>query len=297
MTTYRVRHRTTYRYDSPVASGQTLCHLLPRADAPGQQVLSAALTVEPDADEVSEHLDAFGNRVSIVWFHLPHRELTIVAESVVSVSPPPPGLPWSPPWEEAVATRAADLSPAGLHAREVALGSPYASCSDAVRTFAAPSFPAGRPLAECLADLGTRIHQEFAFDPVATDVATPLEEVLAARRGVCQDFAHLAVAACRCHGLAARYVSGYLETAPPPGQARLQGADASHAWLSVWVPGWGWLDADPTNDQVPVQRHVTVAWGRDYGDVAPVRGLVFGPVAGQELEVAVDVVPLEPDVL
>ncbi len=257
----------------------------------------STLTAEPDADEVSDHLDSFGNRVTIVWFHQPHRELSLVAESAVRVSSLPPELPPSPPWEDAVAARAADHTPAGLLAREVSLGSPFASCTDAVRDFAAPTFTPGRPVAECLADLCRRIHDEFLFDPVATDVATPVEDVLAARRGVCQDFAHLAVAACRCAGLAARYVSGYLETEPPPGMPRLQGADASHAWLSVWVPGWGWLDGDPTNDQVPVQRHVTVAWGRDYSDVAPVRGLVFGPVAGQQLEVAVDVVPVEPDVL
>jgi transglutaminase-like putative cysteine protease len=297
MTTYRVRHRTTYRYDAPVASGQTICHLFPRADAPGQQLLSSDLRVDPEADELSEHLDSFGNRVSIVWIHQPHRELTVVAESAVRVAVAPAGLPPSPPWEEAVAARAADRSPAGLHAREMALGSPYASYSESVRAFAEPSFWPGRPAAECLADLCRRIYGEFAFDPVATDVATPLDDVLVARRGVCQDYAHLAVAACRCFGLAARYVSGYLETEPPPGMPRLQGADASHAWLSVWVPGWGWLDADPTNDQVPVQRHVTVAWGRDYSDVAPVRGLVFGPLAGQHLDVAVDVVPVDPDVL
>jgi transglutaminase-like putative cysteine protease len=295
--TYHVRHRTTYGYDGPVASGQTICRLHPRADAPGQQVLSSELTVDPAADEVSEHLDAFGNRVSIVWIHQPHRELTIVAESVVRLSPPPPGLPDSPPWEQAAAARTADRTPAGLHAREMALGSPYSACSDDVRAFAEPSFAPGRPVAECLADLCHRIHDGFVFDPVATDVATPLEDVLAARRGVCQDYAHLAVAACRCAGLAARYVSGYLETQPPPGMPRLQGADASHAWLSVWVPGWGWLDADPTNDQVPVQRHVTVGWGRDYSDVAPVRGLVFGPLAGQHLDVAVDVVPIDIDLL
>jgi transglutaminase-like putative cysteine protease len=159
MTTYRVVHRTSYRYATPVASGQTICHLLPRHDAAGQHVLSAQLRVEPGADEVSEHLDAFGNRVSLVWFHQPHRELTIVAESVVHVAPPPPGLPPSPPWEEAVAARAADLSPAGLQARDVALGSPYATCTDEVREFGQVSFPPGRPVAECLADLCHRVHE------------------------------------------------------------------------------------------------------------------------------------------
>jgi transglutaminase-like putative cysteine protease len=150
-------------------------------------------------------------------------------------------------------------------------------------------FLPGRPVVDALRHLCHRIFHEFAFDPAATDVSTPLDRVLAERGGVCQDFAHLAIAVCRSRGVAARYVSGYIETDPPPGVERSIGADASHAWLSVWVPDAGWVDLDPTNDQLPTTRHVTVAWGRDYRDVAPVRGVVIGPSATQAMDVSVDV--------
>ena len=156
-------------------------------------------------------------------------------------------------------------------------------------TYAAPSFPPGRPVVEAVTDLTTRIFTDFTFDPAFSDVSTPLAEVLDHRRGVCQDFAHLAIGCLRSVGLPARYVSGYIETEAPPGQPKLVGADASHAWCATYVPGWGWLDLDPTNDQVAPARHVTVAWGRDYRDVAPLRGVVVGPAAPQELAVAVDV--------
>jgi transglutaminase-like putative cysteine protease len=151
------------------------------------------------------------------------------------------------------------------------------------------AFVPGRPVVEALRALCHEIFSSFTFDPAATDITTPLDDVLAHRGGVCQDFAHLAIAACRSRGLPARYVSGYIETDPPAGEARTIGADASHAWLSVWTPDLGWIDFDPTNDQLPPSRHVTVAWGRDYGDVAPVRGVVIGPSATQSMTVSVDV--------
>ena len=160
----------------------------------------------------------------------------------------------------------------------------------AFREYAAPSFPLGRPLLEAMADLNRRIHQEFTYDPHFTTVATPLNQVLTEQRGVCQDFAHLAMACLRAWGLAARYVSGYLETLPPPGQPRLIGADASHAWLAVYVPGVGWAEFDPTNDCMPGEQHITLAWGRDYGDVAPLKGVMTGG-GSHSLEVSVDVAP------
>ncbi len=186
----------------------------------------------------------------------------------------------------------ADRSPDGLLARQCALASTLVAVQDDVREFARPSFPPGRPLHEGVIDLSHRIFTDFAFDPGFTDVTTPLTEVLGSRRGVCQDFAHLAIGSLRSLGLPARYVSGYIDTDPPPGEPKLTGSDASHAWLAVYVPGHGWFDVDPTNDQAPPGRHVTVAWGRDYADVAPVRGVVFGPVVNQELDVAVDVTRL-----
>ena len=153
-------------------------------------------------------------------------------------------------------------------------------------------FVPGRPLLDVVARLSTRIHTALEFDSAVSDVSTPLAEVLRARRGVCQDFAHLMLAALRGRGLAGRYVSGYLETVPPPGQPKLAGTDASHAWCGVWDPVLGWFDVDPTNDQLPPRRHVTCAWGRDYFDVAPVRGVVIGPMAPQTLHVGVDVTAL-----
>jgi transglutaminase-like putative cysteine protease len=179
-----------------------------------------------------------------------------------------------------------------LSVRSFLGSSPYvrlAEHGEALREFSGRSFVPGRPVVDATRDLCHQIFSTFTFDPSFSDVSTPLSRVLEARRGVCQDFAHLAAGALRSVGLAARYVSGYLETSPPPGRPRLIGADASHAWCSVWVPDLGWVDFDPTNDHLPVDRHVTVAWGRDYGDVAPARGVIIGPQAHQQLTVAVDV--------
>jgi transglutaminase-like putative cysteine protease len=177
-------------------------------------------------------------------------------------------------------------------ARQFVLDSPCAVVVPGVRAFAAPSFPPGRRLDEAVADLSARIHHEFEFDPASTTIATPVAEVLAQRHGVCQDFAHLAIACLRAMGRPARYVSGYLETQPPPGQPRLQGADVSHAWFAAFMPGAGWVDFDPTNDVQPGDRHVTTAWGRDYADVTPLKGVIFGGGA-HTLEVAVDMVRLD----
>jgi len=284
---YRVRHRTVYRYDEPVTSGHTLAYLIPR-ETPWQQVPLAALVVEPEQHQRSSHDDAWGNHVTYVAVDQPHDQLAITAESEVSAWPQA----WphdDPPWEHAVAATARDNSDDGLLARACTLPSRHVPIDANVAQYASVSFRAGGALATSLADLAARIHADFTFDPAATDVTTPVHEVLANRRGVCQDFAHLAIGCLRSVGLGARYVSGYIETVPPPGQPKLVGADASHAWCSVRLPGWGWLDLDPTNDQVPPERHVTVAWGRDYADVAPVRGVVFGPSTRQTLEVAVDV--------
>jgi len=286
-TRYRVVHRTDYRYGGTVTSGQTIVHLLVR-ETPHQHVVSADIAVEPAPDHRHTHIDGFGNLVSYLAVEHPHEHLTVTATSDVSVGVPEPPAS-SPPWEDVVALLGTDRSPDGLLARQCALASTLVPVEDAVVAFARPSFPPGRPFHEAVVDLSHRIHAEFVFDPGFTDVTTPLAEVVASRRGVCQDFAHLAIGCVRALGLPARYVSGYIETDPPPGQPKLTGSDASHAWLGVFVPGYGWFDLDPTNDQAPPRRHVTVGWGRDYADVTPVRGVVFGPVVDQELDVAVDV--------
>ena len=289
MRRYSIRHATTYRYGAPVTSGLTMAHLLPRA-GPGQQVVEASVTSTPLADHSSTHIDAFGNLTTFLGVEQPHEELVVVGESVVDVDDPI----WAPQatvpaWEDVPGLLAGETTPDGLLARACTLASPLVGLSEELATYARPSFPPGRLLDDCVRDLAERIHDEFAFDPAFSDVSTPLSDVLQAKRGVCQDFAHLSIGCLRSLGLPARYVSGYLETKPPPGQPKLVGADASHAWASAYVPGAGWLDLDPTNDQVPPQRHITVAWGRDYADVPPVRGVVFGPATNQELAVAVDV--------
>jgi transglutaminase-like putative cysteine protease len=290
---YRVHHRTEYRYGEPVAVGHTVAHLVPRAGLPHQTLVSGSVTVEPTPTHAHEHVDGFGNVLTYLTVEDPHDALAVTAVSEVEVAtPPPPGGLWLRPWEEAVAATAADRSDDGLLARLCRLDSPHVTRHPDLRDFAAASFPPGRALAEAATELTVRIHEGFEFLPGATDVSTPVLQVLAERRGVCQDFAHLMLGALRSLGLGAHYVSGYLETEPPPGQPRLAGADASHAWVGLHVAGEGWVDLDPTNGLVQPDTHVTVGWGRDYTDVAPVRGVVFGPPAEQKLSVSVDVVPV-----
>jgi transglutaminase-like putative cysteine protease len=290
---YRVRHRTEYRYGEPVAVGHTVARLLPRAGLPHQTLVSGSVTVDPTPTHAHQHVDGLGNVLTYVTVEEPHDLLAVTAVSEVDVAPPPaPGDLWPRPWEEAVAATASDRSEDGLLARLCRLDSPHVARHRDLRDFAGPSFPPGRPLGEAATELTERIHQGFEFLPGATDVSTPVLQVLDERRGVCQDFAHLLLGALRSLGFGAHYVSGYLETEPPPGQPRLAGADASHAWVGLHLAGSGWVDLDPTNGLVLPDRHVTVGWGRDYADVAPVRGVVFGPPAEQKLSVSVDVVPL-----
>jgi transglutaminase-like putative cysteine protease len=290
---YRVHHRTEYRYGEPVAVGHTVAHLVPRAGLPHQTLESGSVTVKPTPTHAHEHVDGFGNVLTYLTVEEPHDALAVTAVSEVSVSPPPPvGGLWLRPWEEAVGATASDRSDDGLFARPCRIDSPNVTRHPDLRSFAAASFPPGRPLGEAATDLTVRMHEQFEFLPGATDVSTPVLQVLAERRGVCQDFAHLMLGALRSLGLGAHYVSGYLETEPPPGQPRLAGADASHAWVGLHVAGSGWVDLDPTNGLVQPDTHVTVGWGRDYTDVAPVRGVVFGPPAEQKLSVSVDVVAL-----
>lgn len=294
---YRVTHRTRYRYGAPMADGYTVAHLLVR-ETPTQQVESTEVVVDQELDERNEDIDHFGNRVLRLGVHHPHDSLEVVARSVVRVTAPVLPLDAGPgaSWDEtasrlvsALGERARSVAPFVAPTRSTPPLDGLAELTDAI-------FVPGRPLVEAVGELSTLIHQLFRFDPAATDVSTPIAAVLAARHGVCQDFAHVMIAALRRLGLAARYVSGYLETLPPEGGTKLVGTDASHAWCSVWSPDLGWFDVDPTNDQLPPQRHVVTAWGRDYLDIAPLRGVVIGPVAAQTLEVGVDVEALpDPD--
>lgn len=287
---YRVSHRTTYTYGAPMADGYTLAYLLPRPTV-HQHVVRAEVVVEPEPDERVERTDVFGNRVLQFGVHRAHDTLTLHAESEVVVEPAPapaPGEPW-----EITAARVGQLRGAdALAVRQFAGASPYVDLAEhgpALRAIAEEAFTPHRPVVDAARALCAYIFEEFEYDPAFTEVSTPLSAVLEARRGVCQDFAHLAIGCLRTLGLAARYVSGYIETDPPPGGSHLVGGSASHAWCSVWVPQQGWIDFDPTNDHLPTHRHVTLAWGRDYGDVTPVRGVVIGPAVEQTLTVEVDV--------
>jgi len=281
--TYQVVHTTQYEYAEAVSVSHHLARVKPR-EFPGQECLAHELQIDPTPAVVRSHRDYFGNTVTFFIVERAHAELTVRSTSTVKVhGRQRPASRSTPRWEEA---RHFDALP--LDALECLFDSASIAVSDAVAGYAHPSFPTGRPLLEAVEDLMRRIHTDFTFDPKATTVTTPLRDVLSLRRGVCQDFARLAIACLRSYGLAARYVSGYLETLPPPGAPRLAGVDASHAWLAVYCPGLGWVDADPTNNMFPSTTHVTLAWGRDYADVSPVRGVILG--GGQHsLQVSVDV--------
>jgi transglutaminase-like putative cysteine protease len=286
-----------------MTDGYTVAYVIPRP-TPQQMVEQTTVDVDPEPDERLEHIDSFGNRVLQLGVHHAHNSLTVHAVSDVVVEPmvvDGDGDPWESVAEAVTTCRGGEA----LTVRPFAGGLPMVRSAEdraALRDLVLASFTPRRPVIDAARAFCHDIYTSFEYDPASTDVSTPLSVVLEQRRGVCQDFAHLAVSGLRELGLAARYVSGYIETTPPPGTPRLLGADASHAWCSVWVPGpdgqgGTWVDFDPTNDQLPVVRHVTVAWGRDYGDVAPVRGVVIGPNAVQTLSVAVDVERVEPSAL
>lgn len=278
-----VEHRTTYRYARSASLCYNLAHLTPRC-TDRQQVLSSSLTIDPDPDDRRTHVDEYGNAVEFFAVQRPHDRMTVVSSAVVEVAPHDISPAAERPWEshhDAVITPGPE--------REFLLESPFVPLLDEVGRYAAESFPPGRSLLDALTDLTARLHHDIRFEPGSTTVSTPLSEVLERREGVCQDIAHLAVACLRTQGLAARYVSGYLETVPPPGATKLIGADATHAWSAVRLADGSWLELDPTNDVVAPEHHVVVAWGRDYGDVPPVKGVVMSAEAEMELTVAVDV--------
>lgn len=286
---YHVHHVTRYRYSDPVSGSQHDLHLLPR-DTERQRCLSAVLEIAPAPGVCRERIDYFGNRATHVALAAVHDEFQVVASSEVECTPaPPPDLDQDTPWQEAAALLAGPS--VDLHIHEMALGSPFIRSSQALIGYARESFVPGRALLRASVELMARIHRDFTYDACATTIATPVEEVFAKRRGVCQDFSHLMIACLRGLGLAARYVSGYLATTPPPGQPRLQGVDASHAWLSVYSPRFGFVDLDPTNDVLVGDQHVTLAFGRDFGDVTPLRGVIQGG-GRHDLQVGVDMVQI-----
>ena len=291
MTRYRVMHRTLYRYAESVTLCHNEAHLRPRS-GPFQNCLSNQVNVIPVPAAVLERKDFFGNPVHYFSVEKPHDSLDVMATSEVEVFwPPKVELPAPMSWEQASEMTKTTHDPECIDARSFILESPFIAIEPDVAEYTSKSFPPGRNVLEAIRDFIDRIFKDFKFDPTSTTVATPLLQVLDQRRGVCQDFAHLAIAGLRTMGLAARYVSGYIETFPPEGEERMIGADASHAWLATFVPTVGWIDLDPTNNHFPVTSHVTLAWGRDYGDVAPLSGVITGG-GGHTLVVAVDVIRL-----
>jgi len=291
VTDYAVRHRTTYTYGRDVAFSRLVAHLAPRA-TPMQQTHGFALTITPTPLYAFSRPDYFGNRTD--WFTIDgaHDVLDVLAESRVSVGAGPTfDADAGPSWESVRAAIETPSDGAALDAVQYAFDTQLTAVNASVVAYARPSFPRGRSLYACVRDLNTRIYRDFTYDGEATDTTTSVARAIELRAGVCQDFAHVGVACMRAMGLAARYVSGYLLTHPPPGKERLVGADASHAWFSAWIPTLGWIDFDPTNDVLPGREHITTAWGRDFADVSPIHGIVTGGSAS-EIDVAVDVVAL-----
>ena len=290
MTLYRVTHRTSYRYEQPVEASYGQMHLLPRS-GDGQTCRTTRVVIDPTPDDLRERVDFFGNRAAFYAIHSEHTRLTVATTSDVAVDRG--ALPLdAQPWEQ-VRDRTAAPGDNGWEPTDFLLDSPLVAGSAALADYAAPSFTPGRPVLEALLDLGQRIHADFDYEPGSTSVTTTVDDLFAGGKGVCQDFAHLAIGCLRSLGLAARYVSGYLETVPPPGKERLQGADVSHAWAALWIPDRGWVDVDPTNRKFVDDRYVTTAWGRDYADIPPIKGVIFTKGIEHDLEVVVDVVPLD----
>ena len=287
MTRYALRHATNYRYAAPVDIAAHLLHLTPRV-LPGQAVEAMSLEVRPAPAHRTEGHDHFGNGVSWLSIETPHDRLEVLLEAVVEVGfAPPPPADTTLPWE---AVRAAALRPQGFAAAEFALPSVLAPADPGAGAYAAQSFAPGRPILAGLLELTRRIRRDFAFKAGVTTISTPVSQVLSLRAGVCQDFAHLMIAGLRAIGLPARYCSGYVRTRPPPGQARRQGADQSHAWVGCWLGAeLGWVDLDPTNDLVVRDEHLLLGWGRDFADVSPVTGILHGG-GKQVLDVSVDLV-------
>ncbi|MEZ5557928.1 MAG: transglutaminase family protein [Pseudomonadales bacterium] len=287
---YNVRHETRFSYETPVTISHQMLKLNPRRSN-NQNVVSTRLVMHPNPSIERSWDDYYGNRVQMVTIQQAHTELVITGESQVEVLP---GmnvmLDFSPAWEVVARTMRSPSTTEALSASQYCFESPFVELLPAIREFALATFTPDKPLLTAVMELTTRIYQEFKYEGGVTDVSTPVGKVLAIRRGVCQDFAHLQIACLRSLGLPARYVSGYLLTHPPAGQQKLAGADESHAWLSAWCPELGWIDFDPTNNLIPNLEHITVAWGRDYGDVSPVNGFIFGG-GHHEVKVAVDVLP------
>lgn len=291
---YNITHTTAYDYAGSVSVSHHILRLTPR-ETSRQRCLEIDVRVDPVPAVATCHSDYFGNTTHFVAVERSHHRLEVVSRSRVGISPAfIPEAGETPSWESVRARCREDRSGQALEAHEFIYASPRIPVSDVFADYASESFPSTRPILDAVSDLTRRIHQDFKFDASATTVNTPVEAVFKDRRGVCQDFAQLQIACLRSLGLPARYVSGYLESDPPPGMVKLFGTDASHAWVAFYCPGIGWIEMDPTNNCIPSLRHITIGWGRDYSDVAPVRGVIIGGQE-QQLKIAVDVIAVDSD--
>ncbi len=289
---YRIRHLTRYDYSGPATLSHNESRMLPR-ELPWQQCLSSSFSITPVPVRLRERIDFFGNRVAYFSTETVHSSLQVVVSSEVQTRARPAQDIFSTVrWEDAIADVAGALKSGNrdsIDARLFMLESPYIRNQQALARYAEGCFGVGRDLRDALMCLNQRIFDEFIYDAEVTTTATPVLDVLASKRGVCQDFAHLMIGCIRALGLPARYVSGYMETLPAPGQEKLLGADATHAWVAAFIPGWGWLELDPTNGCLPDERYIVLGWGRDYADVTPLKGVMTGG-GDHELTVEVDVV-------
>ena len=283
---YQATHLTHYKYEEPVSQCVSEARLAPR-NLPWQHVLETKLEVHPEPALIERRKDYFGNDVATFTVFRTHDHFTAAATSIVEVKPRATAYLPQISWEQAQKALVEHPGEDSLEAYEFTFDSPFVASSPALADYARPSFKPGRPLAEAVMELSHRVNTEFLYRPKSTSIDTPLQEVLEKRQGVCQDFSHIMIGALRSLHLAARYVSGYLRSG-----VDVQGAEASHAWVSVFIPGYGWLPLDPTNDVIPSEGHITLAWGRDYGDVAPVKGISLGG-GKQTVEVEVRVVPVQ----
>ncbi len=287
---YRIKHITEYLYGDRVSHCYNVAHMIPR-NTLRQKCLNARVSVAPNTGYASKREDYFGNIAYHFEIQRPHNKLVIKASSDVDTGPQHSDLEL----DFGLSCREAkDLLKSSNHAdvlfsREFMLNSPMVKSMPALEDYARPSFDEDRPLLSCVRDLTHRIYTDFSYCPESTTVATPLEEVLEKKRGVCQDFAHLQITCLRSLGFPAKYVSGYIETLPPPGKEKLVGTDASHAWISVYSPTEGWFEFDPTNDCLAGEQHIITAWGRDYFDVTPLRGVIYGGGENPVLNISVDV--------
>lgn len=290
---YRITHITTYNYAAPISVCHNEAYLTPRTFE--RQVCDYhRLSIVPSPSLTGRRTDYFDNPLVYFSFNEGFETIQIKTVSRVEVFPTPviEHPESTPPWETVALSLRSGNSPGSLDAAQFAYDSPRITTSPEFAQYAQKTFKPGRPIIEAVTALTAQIHKDFEFDSKATTVNTPLEDVMKQKKGVCQDFAHLEIAILRSLGLAARYVSGYLRTYPPPGKPRLVGADASHAWLSVYCGDLGWIDMDPTNNKPVTDEHITLAWGRDYSDVCPLKGVFVGG-GSHSLDVSVDVLPLE----